>query len=78
MESVRINVASLPDRDDLVGEIWFGDIEFAELSIRDRHLRIDIFPHPDGKTWNLSWQDLIALVERAKARLEEVTGAVIE
>lgn len=78
IESVRINVASLPDRDDLVGEIWFGDVEFAEVVIENRHLQIEIFPNPDGGNWNLSWKNLIDVVERAKIKLVEITGAVIE
>jgi hypothetical protein len=73
---ITINVASVPDRDNVVVELWCGDLQLGELSCEAAGLRIEIYPDPSGKPWRFAFEELEKALEQAKSRLADVTGAV--
>ena len=72
-----IDVATVPDRDDVVVELWCGDIQFGELSLEGGGLQIEIYPNPSGQPWRFSFEEVEKALEQAKDRLADVTGAVV-
>ena len=60
-----IEVASVPDRDDVVAEIWWGDAMVAESHrAAGGGFQLDIYPAESGDPWSFdlkSW--LFALME---------------
>lgn len=72
MNNFRITIASLPDRENLVAEISYNNIQFAEISHETSELIIQFYPHPKEKYWEFSTDAILAIIEKAKKRLIEV------
>jgi hypothetical protein len=70
MTTISITIASLPDRDDLVAELWLGDEQVGEVS-KDAVdvFRIELYPAPAGTPWRFRLDDLVAALGQAKDRL---------
>jgi hypothetical protein len=77
----RVVIASVPDRERVVAEIWIGECQFAELEIwigecqfaelrsEGEELLVEVYPHPRLPSWELPYQDLMELLVGAKTRL---------
>jgi hypothetical protein len=66
---LRIVIASVADRDELVAEIWTVDNMLAEIRRVDGELRVELYPDPAGRAWDVSLDDLFYALETAKLRL---------
>lgn len=69
MSKIRIVIASVPDRDKLVAELWFGDAQWAELSNDLGDLILQIYANPTGQPWEFSPEDVVDSLQRAKSAL---------
>lgn len=65
-----IEIASVPDREDLVAEIWWGDAMVAELS-RDANgdTTIEIFSSEPYATWQFDLTSWLAALEEGRRRM---------
>lgn len=68
-DKTRITIASPPDCEKLVAEIFFGDEQWAELNQEDGSLTLEIYPRRDGKPWILSYNEVVQAATEAKNRL---------
>lgn len=64
-----IQLASVPDRELLVAEIWLGDTQVAEVSQESNAPVVEIFPHPRGGAWILPLVPFLSAVQEAAERL---------
>lgn len=71
--SLRIQGASVPDRDGLVVEIWSGSEQVAELRKDDGAPHIQVYPRQSG-WWDFPYADFVAALQRARDELERQTG----
>lgn len=51
INNFRIVVASLPDREHCVCEIYYKNIEWAEISQERGEIMIQFYPHPHQECW---------------------------
>lgn len=65
---LSIEITSVPDRDDLVAEIWKGGDMLGELRHEDGGLRVQIYPAPSGP-WDVGYDDLVAVLSQAREKL---------
>ena len=65
----RINVASSPDREYLVAEIFFGDTQWAEINQESQVLEVEFYPRPDGMPWRIPLRNAIAALGAAESEL---------
>lgn len=65
----RITVASPPDRERLVAEIFFGDVQWAEINQEHEGFEIEFYPRPDGAPWRIPLQDALTALREAESRL---------
>lgn len=65
-----VEIASVPDREDAVAEIWLGDEMIAELA-RESSSKVvlEIYPNPNGCPWKLDFAEFLAAMEDAKKEL---------
>ena len=42
MKKLEVQLLSVPDRDDLIVEIWEEDNEFAEIYVENNEMKVDI------------------------------------
>jgi hypothetical protein len=67
-------VASVPDRDDLVVEIWSGSEQVAELRREDAGPQIQMYSRKTG-WWEFPYADFLAVLKRAREELEKLSSA---
>ena len=72
MNKFTITVASLPDRENLVAEIYFQTFQFAEISQEAKEFIIQFYPHPEKAFWEFDLSEIQEVIEKAKKRLIEV------
>ena len=70
MSNHRICIASPPDREKLVAEIFFGDMQWAEINQEHGTLEVEFYARPDGQPWRLKFSDALNGLEEARRRLQ--------
>jgi len=43
MSNYIVQITSVPDRDNLVAEIWLNDVQLAEISMENGELKLELF-----------------------------------
>ena len=61
----KVEIASVPDRETVVGEVWWDDQMFAEAQLgHEAEVKISIYPMSDQCPWEFQLAELqLALVE---------------
>jgi hypothetical protein len=67
---LTIEIASVPDREDVVAEVWAGPEQFAELRREGDTLVVQIYAPPHGGAWELAFEQVLSALATAKQRLE--------
>lgn len=64
----QTQIASVPDREQLVGELWWGDQLVAELS-REGGDVLEIYPPKDQPAWRFVYAEFVEQLEALKTKL---------
>ncbi len=65
-----VEVASSPDRDELVAEIWWNDQMVAEVRRGADGVRfVDLYPPPSKVPWSFDLEEWILALKEAEERL---------
>lgn len=65
-----IEIASVPDRDDVVAEIWWGDAMVAELHRgASGGVAIEIYPAESYAPWSFDLASWLAVLAEAQRKL---------
>ena len=72
MEKFQITVASLPDREQLVAEIFYEGVQWVEISQETNEFIIQFYSHPMKKYWEFSFEEALKALELAKKRLVDM------
>ncbi len=70
----RITLASPPDRDQVVAEVFVGSEQIAELNTQSGHMAVEIYPRQDGSPWVLDYTQLVQTLTEANGRLVDRLG----
>jgi len=65
----KICISSPPDRNNLVAEIFFDNLQWAEVNQESESLEIEFYPRPDGKPWKISFSEAVDSLNEAKLKL---------
>lgn len=68
MRKFKVEIASVPDRENLVAEIWYGDHLIAEINQESEDLEIEIY---SAEKLKLPYQLFYEALQKAKDRLKE-------
>jgi hypothetical protein len=60
-----VTVASPPDRDKLVAEIFFGSQQWAEINQEKGVFEVEFYPRSDGAPWRIALPDALAALHEA-------------
>lgn len=70
MRKLTAHVASLPDRENVVYEIYYGPNQVAEISNElGSDLQIEIYSCPDKVAWSFSFNEFRSLIEQAERNI---------
>ena len=64
-----ITVASLPDREYLVSEISFNNVQWLEINHEEEEMKIQFYPHPNLPCWEFDLNEALEALAEAKKRL---------
>ena len=70
----RVVIASVPDRERVVAEIWCGECQLAELRSVGDELVVELYPHPRVPSWEMRFEDLLDLLTVARQRLDSAAA----
>ncbi|MCP9751332.1 hypothetical protein [Ferruginibacter sp. HRS2-29] len=66
MEKYTIEIASVPDREKVVAEIWYLNIMLAEINQENENLQIELF---DSAERIINLEDFLIVLNDAKLKL---------
>lgn len=66
MSKFKIEITSVSDRNNLVAEIWFGDILVAEISQEEKSLEIELYNEKEQK---FLLEDYLGVIKEAASKL---------
>jgi hypothetical protein len=70
MNKFTITIGSLPDKDNLVADIIYENIQVAEISCeKNNELLIQIYCYKDKDSWEFSLEEFQKVIEEAKQKL---------
>ena len=69
MSKMTISLASPPDREKLVAEVFYEDEQWAEINQESGTLQLEIYPRCNGQHWNFLFEDALIALQSAKTRL---------
>ena len=68
LNNFRIVIASLPDRENCVCEIFYCHVQWAEISQEGKEIIIQFYPHPSRDCWEFPLDVVLEILQRAKKR----------
>lgn len=68
-DPVRIVIASPPDREKLVAELFVGNEQWGEGNQEGENLSVEVYPRQDGQPWRLGYDEVVTALSEAKRRL---------
>jgi hypothetical protein len=60
-----MDIASPPDREKLVAEIFYDSEQWAEIHQEYGHLTLQLFPRRDGKSWEFPLVEAVGMLQCA-------------
>jgi hypothetical protein len=66
----RICISSPPDRKELVAEIFFGNLQFAEVNREQGKLEAEFYSQPSGQPWTIDLTSVIDALNEASEKLK--------
>ena len=71
-KNFRIVIASLPNRENCVCEIYYNHVQWVEISQETEEVIIQFYSYPDQDYWEFPLDVALEVLEKAKKRyLEE-------
>lgn len=67
---LTVEIASVPDREGVVAELWAGGHQSAEIRHDGGAFVVQVFAPPHDSVWELSVEQIIDGLKRARERLE--------
>jgi len=70
-DTLKVQIASVSDREGLVAEIWCGDYQLAELSYENEVFLLEIYPNLQSKDgrWSIEFDNFIDVMNELKDKL---------
>ena len=69
MSKFKIDVVDYLDSDAAVAEIYYDNVQYAEISLREEELMVQFYPHPSGEYWTFPCEEVIDILAQAKCKL---------
>lgn len=72
---MTVEVASLPDRDNLVAELWCDNEQWGEVSQEAETLQLEIYPRPNTigtSVWSFDLNEVMNILKEAQKKLGSV------
>jgi hypothetical protein len=68
-EAITVDIASPPDREYLVAELFSENEQWAEVNQESGSLTVELYPRRDGQPWSLGFEETLMALRQAQQRL---------
>ncbi len=68
-------ITDVPDREELVAELWLDDEMWGEISQEDGNILLELYPRRDGEPWRFPPEAAERLIRRARVDLLQLAPA---
>ena len=68
INNFRIVIASLPDRENCVCEIYYNNVEWAEISQESQEIMIQFYNNSINDYWEFPFEIALEILEKAKKK----------
>jgi len=68
-----IDIASPPDRENLVCEIFYNNNQVAEILNENNILEIELYPNQRNKPWKFSFDEFLKCLNDGKERISNIS-----
>lgn len=72
MRMFDINIASVPDRDEVVSEVWSNDGLVAEVRREGGRFLVQVYAPQNGSYWDFNLHEFVEALTDARERLRGV------
>ena len=69
MDKFEIVIASLPNKERLVAEIYYDNMYWVQISQEQEEMVIQFYPHPNEKYWEFPYEKALETLLEAKKML---------
>jgi hypothetical protein len=69
MTKFEILIATLPQRENPVAEVYYNNMYWVQISQEKEELVVQFYPHPNEKYWEFSLDEALEVLEQAKKKL---------
>jgi histidinol phosphatase-like PHP family hydrolase len=69
MDKFEIVIASIPSKENLVAEIYYNNLYWAQISQETEKLMVRFYPHENNSFWEFNLNEAIETLEIAKKRM---------
>lgn len=66
---IEINIASVPDRQKVVAELWIENYQLAEVSKEQEEVLVEFFCYPDVRWSEIPLLELVEKLQEANKKL---------
>lgn len=67
---LSITIASVPDREEVVAELWCGHQQWGEISQETETLKLELYSkRKNNGVWEFDFEEALNLMNTAKRRL---------
>ncbi|GAB4192668.1 MAG: hypothetical protein Tsb0015_15040 [Simkaniaceae bacterium] len=69
MNKFAFEIINYLEKGELVAEIYYDSLQWAEISKKNEDIIIKFYPHPKQEYWQFSCEEAIKILEQAKTKL---------
>lgn len=73
---MEITIASPPDREQLVAEVFFEHEQWAELNTESGDVALELYPRVSGEPWEFKFEDAVNALQAARTWLLNYDGSM--
>ena len=66
---LTVSIASVPDRDEVVAELWEGDVQVGELAHVGGRLILQLYAGPRSSGWEFDYGEFVRAIGEMQHRL---------
>jgi hypothetical protein len=72
---ITVKIASVPDRDNLVAELWYENEQWGEISQETENLQLEMYPRSseeNDNVWSFDLNEIMESLKEAQKRMSQL------
>jgi len=70
-QKFEITIASVPDRDLPIVELWYQKVQWAEISLQRGKTVVELYNNPSGQAWQFEFNSFLNQILKAQKLVQK-------